>query len=125
MKSVKVFFFLNFLPSRNQLQPFSEPPRGQAVAQIQPRSTRLKLRIENDLARDLKVACNHATRLELIFSEGDPGLRILREQGGATVDTMRRSGRLHVMQIPGADHTFSSDKARRDLILALASRISQ
>ena len=46
MKSVKVFSFLSLRPSRNHPQPLSEPPRTCAVAQIQPRSTRLSERIE-------------------------------------------------------------------------------
>jgi hypothetical protein len=36
---VKLFFFLNRRPSRNQPRPFSEPPRMWAMAKIQPRST--------------------------------------------------------------------------------------
>ena len=46
MKSVKLLVLRAPLPSRNQPQPFSEPPRMWAVAQIQPRSTRLSDRIE-------------------------------------------------------------------------------
>lgn len=90
---------------------------GQKLARL------FRVRLKNDLTEDVKLASSRETRLELIFSEGDPGLSILTEQAGSMVEKLRRAGRLVVMEVPGADHTFSSESSRNDLKAMLTQRL--
>jgi hypothetical protein len=84
----------------------------------------LHVPLKNDLGADLRRICESPTRLELIFSHGDPGLSILREQAGSMVDKLCRAGRLVILDVPGADHTFSSQAARVGLQALLTERLA-
>jgi hypothetical protein len=58
-------------------------------------------------------------RLDFLFAEGEPGEALLRRQGGEAVAALERAGALRVAHVPGADHTFTAEAARRDLIARL------
>jgi len=83
----------------------------------------LGVRLKNDLASDLFVATGRSTALEFMFSRGDPGRRILYEQAGSTVDRLRAARKLVVTEVPGADHTFSSEASRCALTAMLTDRL--
>jgi hypothetical protein len=45
--------------------------------------------------------------MRFVFAAGDPGLALLREQGGAAVSTLLERGQLSIERIDGPDHTFT------------------
>lgn len=99
--------------------------RVSARIRLQSRSAAraLGVRLKNDLASDLVVATGRSTALEFMFSHGDPGRAILYEQAGSTVDRLRAARKLVVTDVPGADHTFSSEASRRALKVMLTERL--
>jgi alpha-beta hydrolase superfamily lysophospholipase len=82
-----------------------------------------RIPLKHDLGRDLRTTCERSTRLSFIFSEGDPGLSILNEQAEATVNELQRMKKLAVFDVPGSDHTFSTEAARRALTETLLNSL--
>ena len=62
-------------------------------------------------------------RIALFVSEGDPGRDILLAGARLTATRAIRDGRIHLQMIPGADHTFSQWKPRRELLARLAAHL--
>ena len=79
--------------------------------------------LEDDLAAELRVIAQRGTRVEFLFSENEPGLAMLREQGGRTVGRLERHGVLTIETIAGADHTFSTLAPREHLMTLVEHRI--
>lgn len=79
-----------------------------------------------DLGAELEAVARHGTRMQFIFSRGEAGPEMLRDQGGSVVDSLRRRGALHVAMISGPDHTFTAlwthDKLAAALLDALEAR---
>lgn len=71
------------------------------------------------LGADLARLARRGVRLDFLFAEGEPGEALLRRQGGEAVAALERAGALRVTHVPGADHTFTAEAARRDLIARL------
>ena len=69
-----------------------------------------------DLPTELKQAAAAGIGLQFVFSDGDPGLELLRQGGGRSVRRMRTREALSIAVIPGADHTFTDLDARARLI---------
>ncbi|MFO1426560.1 MAG: alpha/beta fold hydrolase [Steroidobacteraceae bacterium] len=80
-------------------------------------------RLEDDLASELRTIARRGTRIEFVFAENEPGLAMLREQGGRTVGRLERRGILAIETIDGADHTFSARVARERLTAMFERRI--
>ena len=62
------------------------------------------------------------------FSLGDPhdpGLELLRTQGGSCVGKLRQRQQLEIQVIGGADHTFTARPVRERLIAVLAAGLDQ
>lgn len=74
--------------------------------------------LENDLARELETIVARQVDLRFVFSEGEPGPALLREQGGLAARRMARNGKYQVRMIAGADHTFTN-MASRDVLLSV------
>jgi pimeloyl-ACP methyl ester carboxylesterase len=68
---------------------------------------RAGLAVGDDLAHELTTITGRRIPLRFVFSEGDPGYGLLHTHGGATVEKLRRAGRLSIEVIEGADHTFT------------------
>jgi pimeloyl-ACP methyl ester carboxylesterase len=83
----------------------------------------LRIPLMDDLATDLKTACDHGTRLEFIFAEGDSGRTILQEQAGPALNSLVRAKKVGVTAVADADHAFSSEAARRNLMAVLEQRL--
>lgn len=79
--------------------------------------------LEDDLASELRTIARRGTRIEFVFAENEPGLAMLREQGGRTVGRLERRGILAIDTIAGADHTFSTRVARERLAAMFERRI--
>jgi hypothetical protein len=94
------------------------------VAQIMIRRTGAWLsRHWRDLARDLGVPLRDD--LGHVFATNDPGLQLLRTQGGSRVRKLCARGQLAIQLIDGADHTFTSGSARERLITVLSEALDQ
>ncbi|MHC9085861.1 serine aminopeptidase domain-containing protein [Luteimonas sp. RIT-PG2_3] len=68
---------------------------------------RLHVALPDDLGSDLLSLAGRGIALHFIFAASDPGLSMLREEGGSAVDTLLEDGRLDIAIIEGADHTFT------------------
>ncbi len=75
----------------------------------------LHIPLPDDLPVELSRAVHAGTRLQFVFAANDPGLELLRDQGGATLQRLHARGRLGIHVIEGADHTFTDLAARSAL----------
>jgi dienelactone hydrolase len=80
---------------------------GQLRGRAHELARRAGLAVGDDLARELTTVTGRRIPLRFIFSAGDPGYGLLHTHGGATVEKLRRAGRLTIEVIEGADHTFT------------------
>ncbi|MFT3859687.1 MAG: alpha/beta hydrolase [Aquabacterium sp.] len=76
---------------------------------------RLGLPMKEDLGRELQHVAARAVPMYFIFSDSDPGLPMLRTQGGPAVDQLVQQGRLSIQLIAHADHTFTLAAPRAQL----------
>src|SRR5579864_8416371 len=67
----------------------------------------LRTPLRDDLPTELLSAAHAGTDLQFVFAENDPGLELLHDQGGATVQRLCARDRLGIKVIDGADHTFT------------------
>jgi hypothetical protein len=81
------------------------------------------LPLPDDLRTELKQVAGAGIGLQFVFSDGDPGFELLRQQGGGSVPRMQARDELTVSVIPEADHTFTDLKARAELIDVLTRKI--
>jgi pimeloyl-ACP methyl ester carboxylesterase len=72
--------------------------------------------IEDDLAAEVRALLARGVGLHFVFARGDPGIELLRRQGGAAVRRLERSGRIGPTFIEDADHTFTRAQRRDQLI---------
>jgi alpha/beta superfamily hydrolase len=79
--------------------------------------------LPDDLRTELKRVADAGIGLQFVFSDGDPGVELLRQQGGGSVRRMQARDELTVSVIPEADHTFTDLKARAVLIDVLTRKI--
>ena len=77
----------------------------------------------DDLPSDLRRAVDAGIDLKFVFSDGDPGLELLRHSGGRSLRRMRDGGELSVSVITGADHTFTDLNARAALVELLTRAV--
>jgi alpha-beta hydrolase superfamily lysophospholipase len=81
---------------------------GEALARDAARS--LHVPLPNDLGRDLERIVASGTRIVLIFSQGEPGINLLKLQAGKSLS---RLGKLYTLRILEAgDHIFSRREHR-------------
>lgn len=76
----------------------------------------LGIRLQDDLAAELRDIARRGTRIHFIFADRDPGGQMLRDEGGYTVGRIARTGRLDVQTIVNADHTFTSWRNQQVLV---------
>jgi pimeloyl-ACP methyl ester carboxylesterase len=85
----------------------------------------LRLPLTDDLASELAALGRRGTRMHFIFSASDPGRAMLLEQGGATVERLRTSGKLAIDIIDRTDHTFTARWAHPRLLDAITAAVSR
>lgn len=73
----------------------------------------------DDLRGELSSIVRAGIDLRFVFAANDPGMELLREQGGAVARKLRASGVLRVETIEGADHTFTDPVKRAALVKVL------
>ena len=86
---------------------------------------RLGLPLRDDLGRELESVAQRGIGMLFVFATHDPGLELLRTQGGSCVAKLRRRGQLEIRLISGADHTFTARAARNRLTAVLAEALDQ
>jgi len=84
---------------------------------------RLGLPLTDDLGRELESVAQRGIRMLFVFAAHDPGLELLRTQGGSCVGKLRQRRQLEIRVIGGADHTFTARAARDQLIAVLAEAL--
>jgi hypothetical protein len=82
---------------------------------------RVGVRLGDDLAHELHSITRKKIALRFIFAGGDPGISLLKNQGGATVEKLRRRGQLQIDVIDGPDHTFTPLWSHPELVARLAA----
>ncbi len=73
-------------------------------------------RISPSLRNSLLKIERRGLRLTLVFADTDPGLSILRDQAGSTLQAMLKRGSVCMKLISRADHTFSRMRPRTELL---------
>jgi alpha-beta hydrolase superfamily lysophospholipase len=84
----------------------------------------LGLGTDSRLSKDLKKLFARR-RITMFVADGDPGRDILMHDARRTATRALKTGTLRLQVIPGADHTFSQSKPRRDLIERLLTHLTQ
>jgi hypothetical protein len=79
-------------------------PYFRKVAQL------LRVRVAEDLGRELEDVTARGVALSFFFARGEPGLELLRIQAGPSLRRLGDQCKVHI--IDGADHTFSHSAAR-------------
>ncbi|WP_310737832.1 alpha/beta fold hydrolase [Ideonella paludis] len=85
---------------------------------------RLHWPLSEDVVSDLRQVIRHATPLSFVFSEGDPGQALLRQEAGSFLKGQIASARVHLTTIERSDHTFSTRTGRDSLYNCLNSILS-
>ena len=68
--------------------------------------------LRDDLGRELQKVGRSRIRMLFLFANGDPGIELLRAQGGSVLKRLQQRGQLEVEIIGGADHTFTARQPR-------------
>ncbi|MSP61015.1 MAG: hypothetical protein EXR72_11850 [Myxococcales bacterium] len=68
---------------------------------------RVGVTLGDDLAAELESVARRGVAIAFLFAAGDPGIELLRVQGGHSVEALQRKGALTIDTIAGPDHTFT------------------
>jgi len=80
----------------------------------------LRIPLREDLRSELLRVAHGGIHLQFVFAAMDPGLELLRDKGGSTVERLRQRGQLDMALVENADHTFTDLAARKQLAALLA-----
>jgi alpha-beta hydrolase superfamily lysophospholipase len=81
----------------------------------------LRIRLPADLGWQLEQIANRGVQTTIVFSRGEPGIELLRMQGGSAIKRLGERCRVHI--IDGADHTFSRGSSRAVLEKILSDEL--
>jgi pimeloyl-ACP methyl ester carboxylesterase len=70
----------------------------------------LHIKVANDLGRELEEIVGRGVQVTFIFAAGEPGIDLLKIQGGSSVKKLGESCRVRIIE--DADHTFSRSGPR-------------
>lgn len=79
--------------------------------------------LAEDLPTELRAVLKATIDLQFVFSAGDPGLHLLRTQGGTTAQALEQRGQIGLTLIDGANHTFTDLATRRTLLQVLVEKL--
>lgn len=82
---------------------------------------RLHIRLPRDLGWELGEIAARGVSVVLVFAGGDPGIELLRIQGGSAVKRLGDRCRVHI--IDSADHTFTQSRTRAALEQVLCDEL--
>jgi pimeloyl-ACP methyl ester carboxylesterase len=85
----------------------------------------LNVPLREDLGSELLSLAAKSTGIVFVFAANDPGLELLKTQGGSVARRLLSKGRLVVHIIDGADHTFTQRAARDRLTEILTAEIDR
>jgi hypothetical protein len=71
-------------------------------------SRRVGVPWRDDLGAELELVAAREVALRFVIADGDPGLALLRGQGGSVVPALEERGALSIAVIDGPDHTFTA-----------------
>ncbi|MGA7329534.1 MAG: alpha/beta hydrolase [Rhodomicrobium sp.] len=81
----------------------------------------LRLPLPGDLGSELEQVAARGVDIVFVFSRGDPGIAILRHQGGSAIRRLDQRCRIHI--VDGADHIFSQSGPRAALEAILTEEL--
>jgi hypothetical protein len=81
----------------------------------------LHLPLPKDLGHELEQLAARGVDIVFVFSRGDPGIALLRHQGGSAVRRLGQRCRIHI--VDGADHVFSQSGPRAALEAILSEEL--
>jgi alpha-beta hydrolase superfamily lysophospholipase len=84
---------------------YSQRPLLALESSLRDVARRLRIRLPNDLGRELEEVAARGIQTTMVFARGEPGLELLRIQGGAAVQRLGDKCRVHILD--SGDHTFS------------------
>jgi hypothetical protein len=90
--------------------------RARVVAKTMAALDRLGMVRPRPLDHEILRCVSAGRRIDFVYSTHDPGYGLLRASTGATVARLARSGALSISLVPGADHSFSRQAWREELI---------
>jgi hypothetical protein len=73
----------------------------------------LRLPLPHDLGAEIEAVASRGVDIVFLFAHGEPGISLLRHQGGSSVKRLGERCRIHI--IGGADHIFSQGEPRAQL----------
>jgi len=82
---------------------------------------RLRIVLPNDLGFEFEQLVARGVQITLVFASGEPGIRLLKLQGGANINRLGDRCRLHIVN--HADHTFSHSASRAALVKLLSEAL--
>lgn len=80
--------------------------------------------LTNDLPTVLRQLAARGTRVHWVFSAGEPGLVMLREQGGRALRQAQTRGHVGVTVLPETDHTFTQQAMQQRLFDAVDAALA-
>jgi alpha-beta hydrolase superfamily lysophospholipase len=83
------------------------------------------IRLQDDLAAELRAIERRRILQYFVFSASDPGHTMLLEQGGRIVRQLTKRGRMNISIVQGADHTFTSHWNRDQLLVLLMAHLDR
>lgn len=78
-----------------------------------------------DLAWDLDIIAQSGIKINFIFADNDPGIKLLKEGAGKTVNKLRNKSILSITLITKANHNFSSHLGRIRLLTKINEHFSK
>ena len=70
----------------------------------------LRIRLPNDLGWELEEIYRRGVRIVFVFASGEPGIDLLKLEGGSSVKRLGDCFRIHIVE--GGDHVFSQSGPR-------------
>jgi hypothetical protein len=81
--------------------------------------------LPEDLGVELETVARRGVPMKFVFASGDPGVELLRSQGGRSVQRLSELGKLEQHFIAGADHTFTGLWMQEQLTAKLSSLVGE
>lgn len=81
----------------------------------------MRIRLPRDLGWELQDIAARGVRVVFVFAAGDPGIELLKIQGGSAVKRLGDRCRVHVIE--SADHTFTRIGPRRRMEQVLSEEL--
>jgi hypothetical protein len=82
---------------------------------------RLRIRLPSDLGWELEKIAKRGVDVVFVFAAGEPGIGLLKMQGGSSVERLSERCRIHI--IDNADHVFSKSAPRAILQKILSEEL--